>query len=158
MWANIGKSTLLTFIISIGASILSYLGSSLFNKFVELAVGVDLLICLASLVAFVWLAKLWLTRQRSRFLDLLSVGVVPVLTGFPVNSISSPPYRPTLTLYNAYLAPLENVARYFSTSILGNHFMLVLEVLVPPLLMWSGLILKRTSILPNHRAGKGSEN
>jgi len=103
MWANIGKSTLLTFIISIGASILSYLGSSLFNKFVELAVGVNLLICLASVVAFVLLTKLWLSRQRSGFFDLLSVGVVPVLTGFSVNSISSPPYGPTLTLYNAYL-------------------------------------------------------
>lgn len=149
MWANIGKSIFLTFIISIGVLILSYLGSPLFNKFVELAVGVNLLICLAGLLAYVLLATLWLTRQRSRFFDLVSVGVIPVLTGFPVNSISNPPYGPTLTLYNAYLAPLESIAHHFNTSVLNNHYMLVFEVLVPPLLMWGGLILKRTSILPN---------
>ena len=143
MWANIGKSTFLTFMISVGVLILSYLVSPLFNKLVGLAVGLDLLICLASLVAYVLLAKLWLARQSSRFRDILSVGVVPVLTGFPVNIVSSPPYGPTLTLYNAYLAPLEIIARHFNTPILANHFMLVLEVLVPPLLMWSGLILKR---------------
>lgn len=143
MWANIGKSVFLTFMISVGVLILSYLVSPLLNEFVGLAVGLDLLICFVSLVAYVLLAKLWLARQSSRFCDFLSVGVVPVLTGFPVNSVSSPPYGPTLTLYNAYLAPLENIARHFNTSILANHFMLVLEVLVPPLLMWSGLTLKR---------------
>lgn len=142
MWANIGKSILLTFLISIGALILSYLVSPLISKFVDLAVGVNLLVCLGSLVAFVLLAKLWLATQRSRYLDLVSVGIVPVLTGLPVNISSSPPYGPTLTLYNAYLAPLENIAHHFNASVLNNHFVIVVEVLLPPLLMWCGLIMK----------------
>ena len=145
MWVNIGKSIFLTFIISIGASILSYLVSPLFNTFVGVAIGINLLICVGSLVAYVLLAKLWLTSQRSRLFDLLSVIIVPVLTGFPINRMSSPPYGPTLTLYNAYLAPLENIAGHLNTSFLNSHFMFVFEVLVPPLLMWGGLILNRTS-------------
>lgn len=145
MWSNMGKSIFLIIIVSIGALILSYIVSPLFNRFVGVAIGLELLVCLGSLVAYVVLAKRWLTKQRSILLDLLSVIIVPILTGIPVNNISNPPYGPTLTLYNAYLAPLENIARHFNSSILSNHDMLVLEVVVPPLFMWLGLTLKRTS-------------
>ena len=145
MWSNIGKSIFLLITVSIGALILSYIVSPLFNEFVWVAVGLELLVCVGSLVAYVLFAKRWLTKQRSVWRDLLSIIIVPVLAGVPVSNISKPPYGPTLTLYNAYLAPLENIAQHFNSLILSNHYMLVLEVVVPPLLMWIGLTLKRTS-------------
>lgn len=145
MWANIGKSIILTFVISICSAILSFLVAPLLDKFLSAGITGSLVILLASLGAYVAGAKLLLNNQSSWLLDLLSVITVPVLVGFPIETLGFPPYGPTLTLYNAYLSPMENIARQFSSPILNNSSVLVLEVLLPPLLMWAGLIWKRTT-------------
>ncbi len=145
MGGNIGKSIFVTFIISTGASVLSYFASPLSNQSVLLAIGVNIFICLGCFAAYVLLAKLWLTRQRSNLFDFLSVMIVPAILGSPKNSISSPTYGPTLTLYNGYLAPLENITRHFNISILNHQPLLILELFVPPLLMWGGLLLRSRS-------------
>ena len=145
MWANIGKSLILTFVISVCCALLSFLVAPLLDKFVSAGITGNLVILLASLGAYVAGARLLLNNQTTWLLDLLSVITVPVLVAFPIETLGFPPYGPTLTLYNAYLSPIENIAHHFSSPILDNSSVLVIEVLLPPLLMWAGLIWKRTT-------------